>query len=81
MKQIFLDGQPCQLFFSETSSRDSIIEHLTELVMFDKSNFFNLKEQHSCYTSPSIIGDLRIWGNEDDHGKVLTIVKIKPIIR
>ena len=77
MKQIFLNGQPCQLFFSETSSRDSIIEHLIELVMFDKSNVFRLKEQHSCYVSSSTMGDLRIWGDEDS--KILTIVTIKPI--
>jgi hypothetical protein len=77
MKQIFLNGQPCQLFFSETSSRDSILEHLNELVMFDKSNIFGLKEQQSCYTSPSISGDLRISGKEDN--KILTIVKIEPI--
>jgi hypothetical protein len=79
MQQIFLDDKPCQLFFSETTSKDSIIEHLIELVMWDESNFFNLKEQHSCYTGPSFMGDLRISGNEYDEGKVLTIVKIEPI--
>jgi hypothetical protein len=74
MKQIFLDGEPCQLFFSETSSTDSIIVHLIELVMFDKSNVFGLKEQHSCCISPC---DLTIRGDEDY--KELTIVKIEPI--
>jgi hypothetical protein len=77
MKQVFINGQPLQLFFSETSSKDSIIEHITELVMFDERNIFKLNEQHSCCVSPSMHGDLSISGDEDS--KTVTIEKIKPL--
>jgi len=77
MFQIFLNDHPTQLFFSLTSSRESIIEHLSELVMFDSRNIFNLNEQRSCSVSPSLIGDIHISGDEDS--KILTIEKVKPI--
>jgi hypothetical protein len=77
MKQVFINGEPLQLFFSVTSSRDSILEHITELVMFDKRNIFKLNEQHSCSVSPSSLCDLVISGDEDY--KEVTIEKIKPL--
>lgn len=78
MNQIFLDGKPCQLFFSETSSIDSIIEYIRAIVLFDDYNLFGLNEPYSCYAFPHM-GDIVISGYQDY--KVLTIVKIEPIKR
>ena len=78
MQQIFINGNPSSLFFSDSATFDDIFEWVQEQVMFNRSNTFNLREQHSCSVSNSLNGSMIISGDEDRIE--IRIMSIIPII-
>jgi hypothetical protein len=78
MKQLFINGNASTLFFSEKSSFDDIFEWVQERLFLDKTNLFNLNEQHSCSVNNSFNSSIVISGDEDR--VVITIEEITPIM-
>ena len=78
MKQLFINGNASTLFFSEKSSFDDIFEWIQERLFLDKTNLFNLNEQHSCSANNSFNSSIVISGDEDR--VVITIEEITPIM-
>ena len=78
MKQLFINGKASTLFFSEKSSFDDIFEWVQERLFLDKTNLFNLNEQHSCSVNNSFNSSIVISGDEDR--VVITIEEITPIM-
>jgi len=76
MKQLFVNGNATDFFFSKDSNFDDIFDWVHEQAMFDSKNIFNLNEQHSCSVSNSVDG-ICISGDEDF--KEITIEDIIPI--
>ena len=76
MKQLFVNGNATDFFFSKDSNFDDIFDWVHEQAMFDSQNIFNLNEQHSCSVSNSVDG-ICISGDEDF--KEITIEDIAPI--
>jgi hypothetical protein len=76
MKQLFVNGNATDFFFSKDSNFDDIFDWVHEQAMFDSKNIFNLNEQHSCSVSNSVDG-ICISGDEDF--KEITIEDIAPI--
>ena len=77
MKQLFVNGDATNFFFSKDSTFDDIFEWVLEQAMFDSQNIFNLNEQHSCSVSNTIAYEICISGDEDF--KQITIEDITPI--
>ena len=77
MKQLFINGNATNFFFSKYSTFDDIIKWVCEQAIFDSRNIFNLNEQHSCSVSNSID---EIFINGDEDLKQITIEDIKPIL-
>lgn len=77
MKQLFINGDPSNFFFSKSSSFDDVFEWVSEQAMFDSENVFRLNEQHSCSVSNSI-RQICISGDEDL--KYVEIKDITPIV-
>ena len=77
MKQLFVNGNATNLFFSENTSFDDIFEWVQEQAMWDSANIFCLNEQHSCSVSNSIEG-IYISGDEDL--EQITVKDITPIL-
>ena len=78
MKQLFINGNASTLFFSEKSSFDDVFEWVQERLFLDKTNLFNLNEQHSCSVNNSFNSSIVISGDEDR--VVITIEEITPIM-
>jgi len=78
MKQLFINGNASTLFFSKKSSFDDVFEWIQERLFLDKTNMFNLNEQHSCTVNNSFNSSIVISGDEDR--VVITIEEITPIM-
>tara|TARA_R100000005_G_C4950069_1_gene170951 strand:+ start:509 stop:742 length:234 start_codon:yes stop_codon:yes gene_type:complete len=76
MKQLFIDGNSTEIFFSKNASFNDVFEWIEEEVIFSESNIFNLNEKHSCDVSTHI-DCILISGDEDL--KTITIQEINPI--
>ena len=79
MRQLFLDEEPLQVFFSESTSFTDIHTWTIEQVIFNKDNIFSLNEQHSCYIKPNE-RDLKFIISGDEDLKILTLEEIKTVI-
>jgi len=77
MKQLFINGDATNLFFSKESSFDDIFEWVEKQVMFGSQNIFNLNEKRSCSVDKYEDG-ISIIGDED--AKQVTIEDIIPIL-
>jgi hypothetical protein len=79
MRQLFLEEEPLQIFFSESTSFTDIHTWIIEQVIFNKDNIFNLNEQHSCTVGPHE-RDLKFFIMGDEDLKTLTLGEIKTVI-
>ncbi len=78
MKQLFLNEEPLQVFFLESTSFTDIHTWTIEQVIFNKDNIFSLNEQRSCIVAPNK-RDLEFIISGDEDLKEIQIKEIKPI--